>query len=589
MKYTENGEFIDRSLLVAPTHEEGDKLTAAVRAKLKASGSVASSGKTAKIFRSWSKPKAWLKDSANYAPGTVIAFIRNMKDIGRAGETATVERSEDGMLYLDNGKCLYAKAASDFIEAGELREIELCKGDLIQFNVNLRDRKIYNGNIAQITDTPGKVMLLYPDGKPRELIDMPPDYSTFKYGWVTTSHKAQGRTAETVVVAAQALDRKAFYVALSRGRSRVALHCPEKEFLKQQLSFRIGDRLSVHDLAGDGQIAPDNLLSLSKDARSRKAKTLPDTTYKSIAERARKLMKKIKRLAGNLVNIKRKISARRARNRKYGFGIVTEEIKLEIEHQNALAAIEEQQAQEARAAEIKRMLNPPRQLSAYEEAMQQVRAASALPQATPKKEKQPEIYPVPNPRPRESVVSKPVSDSLAVIEEQQAKEPRAAEIERMLNPPRQLSAYEEAMQQVRAASALAQATPKKEKQPEIHPVPNPKPFRFPETPAFSSPDNRAVPNEAQSKRRLSAYEEALQIKKEYEIRFQELKAAELKAAAERAEQEKLAQEIAAREQAEREAAEAARLEAERKERLHKAAELRAAQAKKKKPSRGMDL
>ncbi|MFA6717357.1 MAG: hypothetical protein WCS27_18395, partial [Victivallaceae bacterium] len=111
--YTENGEFIDRSLLVAPTHDEGDKLTAAVRAKLKAAGAVAMSGRTTEIFRSWSKPKAWLKDAANYSPGTVVAFIRNMKGIGNAGETAQVERSENGMLYLDNGKCLYAKAASE--------------------------------------------------------------------------------------------------------------------------------------------------------------------------------------------------------------------------------------------------------------------------------------------------------------------------------------------------------------------------------------------------------------------------------------------------------------------------------------------
>ena len=113
---------------------------------------------------------------------------------------------------------------------------------MIQFNVNLRDRKIYNGNITMITDVPGEVMMLHADGKPCELVKLPEEYATFKYGWVTTSHKLQGRTAENVVVAAQALDRKAFYVTLSRGRKHMALHCPEKEFLKQQSDFRIGDR-----------------------------------------------------------------------------------------------------------------------------------------------------------------------------------------------------------------------------------------------------------------------------------------------------------------------------------------------------------
>ena len=87
---------------------------------------------------------------------------------------------EGDFVYLDSGKCLRPKAAADFIEVGELREIELCRGDLIQFNVNLRDKKIYNGNIAQITDDPRKVMMLYSDGTPRELIDLPEDYATFK-------------------------------------------------------------------------------------------------------------------------------------------------------------------------------------------------------------------------------------------------------------------------------------------------------------------------------------------------------------------------------------------------------------------------
>ena len=112
------------------------------------------------------------------------------------------------------------------------------------------------------------------------MIDLPEDYATFKYGWVTTSHKSQGRTAENVVVAAQALDRKAFYVALSRGRKNMALHCPEKEFLKQQLSFRIGDRTSVHDLLAKGQISAERMLPLSEDAQRRKAETLPDEKYK---------------------------------------------------------------------------------------------------------------------------------------------------------------------------------------------------------------------------------------------------------------------------------------------------------------------
>ena len=323
IEYTENGQFIDRAILVAPTHDEGDKLTDAVRSKLKDFGSIKGDSRTQEVFRSWNWPKARLRDAGNYQPGMAVAFIRNMKDIAKAGETAKIVGIDDGNLLLDNGKAIYAKRCAEFIEVGERSEIELCEGDLIQFNVNLRDQRIYNGNIAMITADPDKVMMLYSDGQPRELVDMPTGYNTFKYGWVTTSYKSQGRTAENVVVAAQSLDRKAFYVALSRGRQHMALHCPEKEFLKARLSLN-SDRNSVHDLVKAGEIRPNVILHLSEEAREAKAKTLPDTTYKSVKGRAARIMEYVKELPRRISAHARRVFFRRARFNKYGFGVITE-------------------------------------------------------------------------------------------------------------------------------------------------------------------------------------------------------------------------------------------------------------------------
>ncbi len=328
MEYTENGQFIDRAILVAPTHDEGDKLTDAVRAKLKTNGAIKGNGEIKEIFRSWNWPKAQIRNAESYQPGMTVAFIRNMKDIGKAGESAKIVGINDGNLVLDNNKMIYAKRCAEFIEVGEKREIELCEGDLIQFNVNLRDRRIYNGNIAMITADPGKVMMLHSDGKPRELIDLPENYDTFKYGWVTTSYKSQGRTAENVVVAAQSLDRKAFYVALSRGRQNMALHCPEKEFLKSRLSLN-SDRNSIHDLMKSGEIRQNAVLNLSQEARDAKAKTLPDTTYKSIKGRAAKLMEHIAGAAKRITESAKQVVTRRAKFNKYGYGIITEQTYFE--------------------------------------------------------------------------------------------------------------------------------------------------------------------------------------------------------------------------------------------------------------------
>jgi len=305
MEYMEQGRYLNRAILVAPTHEECDKLTASVRAKLKETEVIRGAGRETEVFRSWNKPKAWLKDASNFQPGMTIGFIRNMKGVGNAGEVTRIEAVDGKQLVLANGKRIFAKGASDFIDVGEMRKIELCEGDLIQFRVNLKAKKIYNGTLARVNADPGKVEILYSDGRPRELIDMPENYAAFDYGWVTTSHKSQGRTAENVVVAAESLDRKAFYVALSRGRKEMSLHCPDKEHLKRNLAKRTGERTSIHDLIRDREIPSEAILPLSEPVRKQKAETLPDFSYKDIVKRTKAALRKVKAMLSDTAMLRR--------------------------------------------------------------------------------------------------------------------------------------------------------------------------------------------------------------------------------------------------------------------------------------------
>ena len=305
MEYTEQGRFLNRALLVAPTHEECDKLTVAVREKLKERQAIHGAGREMEVFRSWNKPKAWLKQEKNFHPGMAVSFIRNMKGVGKAGELARIEAVEGKSLVLDNGKRIFAKNASDFIDVGETRKIELCAGDLIQFRANRKDLKIYNGTLARISRKHGYIDLLDAGGKVRRSIPFPEHYAAFDYGWVTTSHKSQGRTAEHVVVAAESLDRKAFYVALSRGRKEMSLHCPDKEHLRRSLARRTGERTSIHDLIRDREIPPNALLPLSEKIRAQKAKILPDFSYKEIAKRLKRTADALKRLVSDRATVRK--------------------------------------------------------------------------------------------------------------------------------------------------------------------------------------------------------------------------------------------------------------------------------------------
>ena len=57
----------------------------------------------------------------------IIAFVRNMKGVRKAGEAAKVEVVKGKSLVLENGKRIFARGASDFIDVGEMRKIELCE------------------------------------------------------------------------------------------------------------------------------------------------------------------------------------------------------------------------------------------------------------------------------------------------------------------------------------------------------------------------------------------------------------------------------------------------------------------------------
>ena len=299
MEFTHDGTDLSQAIMVAPTHAECDRLTAALREKLKAAKRLGMESQTVTVFRSWNKPKAWMEQAKNYHEGMNLSFIRNLKGVAKAGELDTVAAVENGRIRLKSGRSLTLKEASQFVDAGEVKQIELRSGDLIQFRANRKDLKIYNGTMARVSRKAGYVDLLDKSGAVRRSIELPAGYAAFDYGWVTTSHKSQGRTAQNVVAAAEKMDAKAFYVALSRGREQLSMHCPDKALLKQHLLRNSGDRLSVHDLIRNREIPSYGILPLANEARKQKAALLPDFSYKEISARIKRTAEQVKQLFRN--------------------------------------------------------------------------------------------------------------------------------------------------------------------------------------------------------------------------------------------------------------------------------------------------
>ncbi len=69
----------------------------------------------------------------------------------------------------------------------------------------------------------------------KEGLCVPTDFRQWCHGYVVTSQKAQGWTADHVVVAAERLTSKGAYVACSRGRKSCIVHTPDKARLIESL------------------------------------------------------------------------------------------------------------------------------------------------------------------------------------------------------------------------------------------------------------------------------------------------------------------------------------------------------------------
>jgi hypothetical protein len=164
----------------------------------------------------------------NYQPGQVVTFTKLASGM-KAGESTIIERVEKGKVLLPGDKVLSLKNAASF-DVGITRPIGICPGDKILVRANQRSLGLINGQVLTVDK-------IEPDGSfhTREGISVPSAFKQWTYGYVVTSHKAQGRTCERVVVAAARLDAKSAYVACSRGREFCSVHTSDKASLMGHL------------------------------------------------------------------------------------------------------------------------------------------------------------------------------------------------------------------------------------------------------------------------------------------------------------------------------------------------------------------
>jgi conjugative relaxase-like TrwC/TraI family protein len=245
---TDDGKNLERCLAVCPTWEENRHLTHEIRSGLKERDLLPKEDTPCTVHDSLQWTVQQRGNWRNYQPGQVISVTKSMGG-WKAGESAAVARVEVGRVVVvsgDHERTLPLKSAGSF-DVAISRPLGVCPSDKILIRANARSLGLINGQVLTV-----EKIGLGGELHTREGVMVPPAFKQWTHGYVVTSHKAQGRTCERVVVAAARLDAKSSYVACSRGREVCSVHTPDKAALISHLPE--GNRKAALDvMVGDAR------------------------------------------------------------------------------------------------------------------------------------------------------------------------------------------------------------------------------------------------------------------------------------------------------------------------------------------------
>lgn len=245
-----------RTLIVEPSREGRDALTADIREALIRSGALQGPTVSLESLAAKGLTRAEARDPLSYDRGDTVRFARDYLDKGVArGEAFRVERVDPAKaaiaLRSEDGREVdwrLRQWGAGKVQLFEPRRLELRAGDSIRFTRNDREAGRVNGaradvlavdaaaRTATVRDSRGRIRTLHIDAARDRHI---------AHGYVDTAFAAQGRTADHVIVhadsrAANLVDQKSFYVGISRARLTATVVTDDRAKLVSAINERTG-------------------------------------------------------------------------------------------------------------------------------------------------------------------------------------------------------------------------------------------------------------------------------------------------------------------------------------------------------------
>ena len=242
------------AIVVSPTHAEGNKISEAIRGKLREKKRLSGIERSFNIQRALSFTEAQRKDASAYEQGMSIQFHQNVTGGFKAGEKYDVIEKDNGRVtvrHSESGedRILNLTEAKRF-QVYRKDTIGISTGEVIRISANGRTReknRINNGQTYQVKGFTPEGHIKLSNGK-----TLDKSYRNFQYGYTRTSHAVQGRDAQDVLIAQSAIsfsasNEKQFYVSTSRGVETCRIYTDAKDELQKAVQ-RSGDRASAKDI-----------------------------------------------------------------------------------------------------------------------------------------------------------------------------------------------------------------------------------------------------------------------------------------------------------------------------------------------------
>ena len=268
-----------RTLVIEPSREGRDALTADIRAALTKAGALTGPGVTVQGLANKGLTHAEARDLLSYDKGDIVRFTRDYADKGvMRGEAYRVES-------IDPAKAAIALKSEDGREvdwrlrqwgAGKVQAfapqpLDLKTGDSIRFTRNDREAGRVNGGrgeVLAVDEQTRTAIIQTPDGKTETLnLDAARDRH-IAHAYVETAFAAQGRTADHVIIHADSkatnlVDQKTFYVGISRAKESATIVTNDRLRLMTAINERAGHvQTAIAQVHGSGPAASPPTLAL---------------------------------------------------------------------------------------------------------------------------------------------------------------------------------------------------------------------------------------------------------------------------------------------------------------------------------------